>query len=68
MLTDVIKAIDELSPDQLRQLREYIEQREREIELHAGTLDIDTLLRGLDDMRAGLTDTEFRDIERAMKG
>jgi len=64
--TDVIKAVDQLPPDQLRQLREYIQQREQQIELKAGTLNMDELLEGLEEMRAGLTDEEFREIERAM--
>lgn len=65
-LTDVMKAIAEFSADQLRQLRNYIQQREQQMELKAGTLNMDELLEGLEEMRAGLTDEEFREIERAM--
>jgi len=66
MFTDVISALDQFSPDQLRQLREYIQRREQQIELKAGTLNMDELLEGLEEMRVGLTDDEFREIERAM--
>jgi hypothetical protein len=66
MFTDVMKAVAEFSADQLRQLREYIQQREQQMELKAGTLNMDELLEGLEEMRAGLTDEEFREIERAM--
>lgn len=66
VLSDVMKAVDQLSADQLRQLREYIQQREQQIELQAGTLNMDELLEGLEEMRAGLTDEEFTEIERAM--
>lgn len=66
MFTDVISAVDQFSPDQLRQLREYIQQREQQMELKAGTLNMDELLEGLAEMRAGLTDEEFREMERAM--
>lgn len=66
ILTDVMKAVDQFSPEQLRQLRETIQQRKQQIEPKAGTLNMDELLEGLEEMRAGLTDEEFREIERAM--
>lgn len=66
MLPDVMKVVDELSPDQLRQLREYIQQREQQLELQAGTVDMDVLLQGLDAMRAGLSEAEFHEIGQAM--
>lgn len=66
MLTAVMKAVDQFSPDQLRQLRQYINQREQHIELKAGTLNMDDLLEGLEVMRAGLSNAKFREIERAM--
>lgn len=66
IFADVMKAVDQFSADQLRQLREYIEQREQQIELKAGTLNMGELLEGLEEMRAGLTDQAFREIERAM--
>jgi hypothetical protein len=63
---DVMKAVDQLSLEQLRQLREYVQQREGQFELTAGTLNMDVLLEGLAEMRAGLTDEAFRELERAM--
>jgi len=66
IFADVMKAVDQFSADQLRQLREYIQQREQQIELKAGTLNMGELLEGLEEMRAGLTDQAFREIERAM--
>jgi hypothetical protein len=63
---DILQAVDQFSPDELRNLREYIQRREQQIDLRAGTLNIEALLRGLEEMRAGLSDEEFREIERAM--
>jgi hypothetical protein len=57
MFSDVIKAVDEFTADQLRQLREYIQQREQQIEFKAGTLNMDELVNGLEEMH---------EIERAM--
>jgi hypothetical protein len=65
-LADVLKALDDFSLEELRHLREYIQEREQQIELRAGTVDIDILLRGLDEIRQGLTQEEFAEIERAM--
>ena len=66
MLGDVFKAVDALSLEEVRKLRVYLEQREQQMELEAGTLDMTSLLRGLEAMRAGLSDAEFHEIERAM--
>jgi hypothetical protein len=66
LLTDVMKALDNLSVDQLRQLREYIQHREQQLDLKADTINLDELIAGLNEMRAGLTDEEYREIERAM--
>lgn len=66
VFTDVVKAVDRFSREQLRQLREYIQQREEQIELQAGTLKMDALLEGLAEMRAGLTVEAFPEIEQAM--
>lgn len=63
---DVKKAVDRFSLNELRQLREYIEGREQQIELRPGTVDMEALLSALDDIRAGMTVEEFAEIERAM--
>jgi hypothetical protein len=63
---DVKKAVDRFSLHELRRLREYIEGREQQIELRPGTIDIDALLSALTDIRAGMTEEEFAEIERAM--
>ena len=63
---DVKKAVDRFSLHELRRLREYIEGREQQIELRPGTVDMDTLLSALEDIRAGMTEAEFAEIERAM--
>jgi hypothetical protein len=65
-LRDVYKVVDEMSPEQLRELRRYIEQREHEIELRPGTLNVAELLHGLAELSAGLSEDEFREIEQAM--
>ncbi|NJL53810.1 MAG: hypothetical protein HC876_23300 [Chloroflexaceae bacterium] len=63
---DVKKAVDRFSPEELRRLREYIENREQTLKLQPGTVDMDSLLTALEDIRAGLSDEEFAEIERAM--
>jgi hypothetical protein len=63
---DVIKVVDQLSADELRELKAYIQQREQQIELRSGTLNMEVLLAGLEQMREGLSDQEYAEIERAM--
>jgi GAF domain-containing protein len=65
-LTEMIEAVDRLSADQLRQLREYIQLREQQEKLEAGTLNMSALLAGLEQLRAGLTEEQYREVERAM--
>lgn len=55
-----------MSPDELRQVREYIDAREQQVELRAGTVNMDTLLNALEEIRAGLSEEESAEIERAM--
>jgi hypothetical protein len=66
VLSDVLKIVDRFSKEDLRQLREYIEGREQEQEVIAPTFDLQALLSGLEEMRAGITEAEFHEIERAM--
>jgi len=66
LFDDVKKAVDRFSPEELRRLREYIENREQTLKLQPGTVDMDSLLAALADIRAGLSDEEFAEIERAM--
>lgn len=66
MLDEVLNAVDHLSADELQRLRERIENREQQMALRPGTVDMKTLLSALEAIRAGLTDAEFADIERAM--
>lgn len=68
IFADVLNAVDHLSAGELRQLRERIAQREQQTVLKAGTVDMEALLQGLAAMRAGLSEDEFREIERAMRG
>ncbi len=69
-LGEIISAVEQLSPEEWRQLREYMERREAKIthskELHAGTVDMDTLMQALAEISAGLSDEEFAEIECAM--
>jgi hypothetical protein len=66
LLPEVMKAVEQLSLDELRQLREYIQEREQQVELRAGTIVMDEFLSALEELRAGLTKEEFEKIERAM--
>lgn len=68
LFDDVKKAVDRFSPEELRRLREYIENREQTLKLQPGTVDMDSLLAALEDIRAGLSEEEFAEIEWAMNG
>ncbi len=63
---DVIQAVDGLSVDEVRQLREYLRQKEEQSQLRAGTLNVEALLNGLKILSEGLSDDAFSEIERAM--
>jgi hypothetical protein len=66
MFDDVKKAVARFSAEELRQLREFIEVREQQIVLHPGTVDMNSLLAALEDIREGLSEEDFAEIERAM--
>ena len=61
-LADVIQAVDRLSPEERRQLRDYLDRYEEAPE----TNDLDALMRALEVIREGLTEEEFSEIEQAM--
>ncbi|TVR19956.1 MAG: hypothetical protein EA396_11460 [Anaerolineaceae bacterium] len=63
---DVKKAVTHFSPEQLRQLREYIEDQEQKFVLRPATVNMDDLLTALADIREGLAQEDFAEIERAM--
>lgn len=63
---DVMKALDSLSSAELRQLKKQIENREQILKLQSGTVDMDSLLTALENIRAGLSDEEYSVIEKAM--
>ena len=65
-LPEVIKALDEMSLEELSQLRREIELRTEEGELRAGTMNIDTLLRAANQLTEGLTESEIREMVVAM--
>jgi phage shock protein A len=68
-LQDAIRVIDELSPDELHQLRTYIEQREDQLsfghelspEEHGRLLD-----EAFAELRAGLTQQQLDEMTEAM--
>lgn len=66
-LREVMKAVDELSPEDLRQLRDYVNQRATQT---AHPLSPEERIRRLDAaaraIREGFTDEEWRQIERDM--
>ena len=50
-LNELIRAVDALSEDDLRQLRDYVNQRhlqEQPAGLRAGTMNVDALMRVVD--------------------
>ena len=69
-LQEIIEAVDALSPDDMRQVRQHIEQKEhkksQEPKLQAGTMDADALFRAFDEIRAGFTEEELDEVEEVM--
>ncbi|MCI0555803.1 MAG: hypothetical protein L0287_33065 [Anaerolineae bacterium] len=61
-LAELIKAVDELSHEELRQLREYIEQQERK----PAELDIDALEQVFAELREGFSKKDLEELEWAM--
>lgn len=57
--TELLRAIDTLSAEELQELREHIEQRQR-------AAAAETLVRALDDLREGLSDADLARLEWAM--
>lgn len=70
MLDELMKAVDRLSNEELRQLRDYVNQRhtdeEEETELLTGTMNVDALMRAVDEIREGLTEAEIDEMIAAM--
>ena len=65
-LTDVMKLIDQCSREELRVLREYIQEREQQMLFRARTVDMEAFLNELDEIKVGMSEEEFAEIERAM--
>jgi hypothetical protein len=79
-LEDVFKLIDQLSPNEKHQVRQYLEQQpdvlRRDIDdllisalpvtLQSGTLDADQLLQAVQGMWEGLDEAEIEAIVQAM--
>jgi hypothetical protein len=63
-LTDLMKAVDVLSPGERKQLRDYIDQSETE--KHPKDVEFEMLLEALEAIREGMTDEEFAEIEHDM--
>jgi hypothetical protein len=68
-LQDVMKAVDQLSPEELRELRQYIEQREG-LPWPVQALTPEERARRLDEafeqLRDGLTQAELDEMTEAM--
>jgi hypothetical protein len=63
-LQDMMKAVEELSPDEMRQLRQQIEQIERESA--QPKLDIAAIERVFADLREGFSEEDLDELEWAM--
>jgi len=68
-LQEMKNAVDQLSPGDLRELRQHLEKRESEIKARHD-LSPEDRIRRLDKaaraIRAGFTDVEWDDVEKAM--
>jgi uncharacterized protein YeeX (DUF496 family) len=65
-LREVIKALDDLSDEELNELRREIDLRTEQEELRSGTMDVDALLRAAADLTDGLTQDEIDAMVAAM--
>lgn len=65
-LQDMMKAVEALSSDEMRQLREHIEQIERESA--PPKLDIAAIERVFADLREGFSEQDLDELEWAMNG
>lgn len=67
-LADVMKAVDQLSPEEIRQLRNYLDKRETQNQHQ--NLSAEERIRLLDEafdrLREGLTEAELKDITEAI--
>jgi hypothetical protein len=68
-LQEMKEAVDQLSAEELHELRQYLEKREIEIRTHL-PLSADERIRRLDAaaraIRVGFTDAEWDEVEKAM--
>ena len=60
---EILKAVDDLSVEEMRQLREHLEQKERE---QQPKLDIPALEKVFADLRAGFSEEDLKELEWAM--
>jgi hypothetical protein len=61
-LADVIQAVARLSPEERRQLRDYLDRYGEAPKKN----DFDAFMQALEAVREGLTEKEFSEIEQAM--
>lgn len=57
--SELLAAVDQLNEDELTQLKQHIESREQ----HAKAMDIDAIEAILVEMRAGLSEEDWAEIE-----
>jgi hypothetical protein len=65
-LNEMIKQLDDLSHEELRELRREIDLRTEQEELRPGTMDVDALLRAAAELTEGLTEGEVLAMVAAM--
>ena len=63
-LQDMLKAVENLTPEEMRRLREHIEQKERE--QRQPELDIAAIERVFAELREGFSDEDLGELEWAM--
>lgn len=69
-LDELKRAVDRLSGEEFRQLRDYVNQRaahkQADTELRIGTMNVDTLMQAVEQIREGLTEEEIETMVAAM--
>lgn len=58
--------LDQLMPSDFQSIRDYLKQRESQMLLQAGTMDVDALLAAVDDIRGSMSEEDLDEMIATM--
>jgi hypothetical protein len=58
--------LDQLMPSDFQSVRDYLKQRESQALLQAGTMNVDTLLEAVDDIRNSMSEVDLEEMIATM--